>query len=837
MGILFNTPGLSNILAPNIEPSETNKLLTIIPSKLPSGKLKSLLEEIKNSSSCILEGKIAEYAGFYFDNDNNIQFDNSTLDNGLNIDVDEDADEGYTISTSNQPNKSLEKLSFMIMFRIPFRYYVELSFFYKSSGKKYSPKSEDFRRTSDSLKTIKKVQVNGEDKYQITIRSKRNRVTRSYDLFIEVNSDTPLENKDFLLHNIVYYDGTDEKKKCFLFENYYGDPLDDTSNYGPNQNKQSWSYRINQIRAENGLKKLNIRGEEVIQKTINGSLQWVAVDSTPQANELGEYVTEESYNHLGIDIPGTYIKDDNSNSINEASEERERLFNTDSPYDVGDSASQADKNTEVKYRKLPAHFFIVLANENPYFAWTNPTLEVNKRTRVPHYPGTPKLAILKRWRIIIKGKVNSTGTLTAISTTNPAPSESSVLNKVIKKNNSPSYYYIQIGSIKWKVTFNAAPSSVREGLSLKNAIFKKKKSSTIYEVEFLNKIENKQLKNNNSGITVGGGNDLGTGYSADSFQAEFTINVNNLTSNSFKLYYRQNVSNTISKTASASVVKSEIENITKLKGETLSRNKFVTVSKTGNVFSVKILLSTKIISDTARSHYYDGHIYSCNLNDESSNSDIPIISAKTIVENSIANTRLRKLENILNKSFRFKNTSGQDTGDDWSSYLTLTSTEKTKLKKLLKMAFSRTRYHADLLLKEEFSTWKKFELLNYVQHFRASYNESYLTYHRKFLKIYLSEGYWDLMNECEKYHAASRAWFGGTLRSIQVDACRIAYKSHDRVKVAKILDQIDKHHPVKRRKVYGVFGFKKTLDKTQKSLERLTNTRKIFYKNINDNED
>lgn len=72
-----------------------------------------LLQDIK-AAGIPLRGKIAEYAGFYYKVDATITTEwDPITDNGVNPDVSQ--------TGASQPNKSLDKLTFLIMFRLPFR--------------------------------------------------------------------------------------------------------------------------------------------------------------------------------------------------------------------------------------------------------------------------------------------------------------------------------------------------------------------------------------------------------------------------------------------------------------------------------------------------------------------------------------------------------------------------------------------------------------------------------------------------------------------------------------------------------------------------------------------
>lgn len=72
-----------------------------------------LLQDVK-AAGIPLRGKIAEYAGFYYKVDTAITTEwDPTSDNGVNPDLPQ--------TGASQPNKSLDKLTFLIMFRLPFR--------------------------------------------------------------------------------------------------------------------------------------------------------------------------------------------------------------------------------------------------------------------------------------------------------------------------------------------------------------------------------------------------------------------------------------------------------------------------------------------------------------------------------------------------------------------------------------------------------------------------------------------------------------------------------------------------------------------------------------------
>jgi hypothetical protein len=111
-------------LDPNAQissPTEVDPGVVEIPSTMPLGfdtplwgsSLWQLLQDIK-TAEIPLRGKIAEYAGIYTNIGTTITSEwDSTSDNGVNPDL---AQTG-----ASQPNKSLDKLTFLIMFRMPFQ--------------------------------------------------------------------------------------------------------------------------------------------------------------------------------------------------------------------------------------------------------------------------------------------------------------------------------------------------------------------------------------------------------------------------------------------------------------------------------------------------------------------------------------------------------------------------------------------------------------------------------------------------------------------------------------------------------------------------------------------
>ena len=103
-------------LAVPFKPLSTNPA-TLDPASVPQGfnsQLADLLWKIR-TAKVPLTGKIAQYAGFYLDGGGVVQWD-PTTDNGNESD-----DNTSPPPTNKQPNKSLDKLTFLIMFILPFR--------------------------------------------------------------------------------------------------------------------------------------------------------------------------------------------------------------------------------------------------------------------------------------------------------------------------------------------------------------------------------------------------------------------------------------------------------------------------------------------------------------------------------------------------------------------------------------------------------------------------------------------------------------------------------------------------------------------------------------------
>jgi len=138
------------------------------------------------------------------------------------------------------------------------------------------------------------------------------------------------------------------------YATYYGDPLDNSSSYGRNNDVQSWSYRANLYRsiANLGLNKLNSAGEEV----------------DASGDPLNDFATKTAYELLS----GIYPFISNQLWLGDGLAEYEnKLFNSQdaTPADMPD------------FNKIPLHFFRLAQDENPYIAFYK-----NQKYYKPHWP-------------------------------------------------------------------------------------------------------------------------------------------------------------------------------------------------------------------------------------------------------------------------------------------------------------------------------------------------------------------------------------------------------------------------------------------------------------------
>lgn len=101
---------------PNLTVSD-NDIDTLITITTPDASgLKELLKLVRAED--LLEGKILEYAGFYLDSNDDLQWDSTSPDRGNEVDL-----PNNPVSTIGQPNKSIDKLTFLIMFNLAYQAY------------------------------------------------------------------------------------------------------------------------------------------------------------------------------------------------------------------------------------------------------------------------------------------------------------------------------------------------------------------------------------------------------------------------------------------------------------------------------------------------------------------------------------------------------------------------------------------------------------------------------------------------------------------------------------------------------------------------------------------
>ena len=200
-----------------------------------------LLQDIK-TAGIPLRGKIAEYAGFYIKvgATTTTEWD-PTSDNGVNPDL---AQTG-----ASQPNKSLDKLTFLIMFRLPFQGEVV-----GVTPPLTNPEADLY----NNRKIVKKT----DDTYVLCAfhenLDKEGKVTSVDPQPCTITRPNPIAGLE-IAGKDLFYDGPTSSYYVVnpLYEVNYGTPLP------PDPNGTTWSKRANACRAAGGLKLLNGAGEQV----------------------------------------------------------------------------------------------------------------------------------------------------------------------------------------------------------------------------------------------------------------------------------------------------------------------------------------------------------------------------------------------------------------------------------------------------------------------------------------------------------------------------------------------------------------------------------------------
>jgi hypothetical protein len=257
-----------------------------------NGDLWQLLQEIK-TAGISLSGKIAEYTGFYNKIGATITtvWDYGGIDNGVNPDLPQ--------TGTSQPNKSLDKLTFLIMFRLPFRGEVV-----EVTPPLTDPEADLYNNRKIVMKSDgtyvlgdfnEKLKSNGRVDHKSTMESCQIcTITRPHQI-------TNLDGSPFEIGgNDLFYDSPTHS--------FYVLCMDKTSPmYGPYFSKfgdpmtgadDTWSKKGNDVRSALGLRRLNGAGEQVDDQ---GNL----VDDA--GNVVGsDYNTPNAYDYYEINFGDIY---------------------------------------------------------------------------------------------------------------------------------------------------------------------------------------------------------------------------------------------------------------------------------------------------------------------------------------------------------------------------------------------------------------------------------------------------------------------------------------------------------------------------------------------------
>ena len=800
MALTFLTDETANEITGSVETPK--KELTIDTSMLPIGALKNLLTDINALDTDLLKGRVAQYAGFYFDTNDNLAYDNKS-DDGMNVDNQDNLDlddtlsqtcpptstvSSFTPSKTNQPNKSLDKLTYYIMFRLPFAKSVKLTF-NESQDMPTDKESarKKFHQSTDLGKTIVKEIIPNTNpikyRYYITIDGNKKTIKTIDGVAIDSS-----KNVNLIEGNIVYWNHKIKSYICYLYERYYGDPLVNNAvfSYGTPATTENWGYRANNIRVNAplifGLKYMNAKAEKV---TLTNNI-YEAVDDNN--DRLGKYTEEPAYRYLGVD-PSKYIQDNAKATDSDAANEIINLFNRNPPFD--DPTHQLE---ELEYRKIPIYFFLISCDENPYKSfWVNP----KKRSRSLHFPDEISNTDIKyKTRpLIIEGTkefFNNQYKISPISTTNP-------IAGIVNNSLSPSVQFVgkfEVNGSNNKIyVVSADCETLNPGLA---AAIVGLKGNHSYVAKWNTVIMSKNDTIAGSGITVGFGIDLGTSFHSY-YQVHLTINVTNVIS-SYRLKYEGLTSGGINKNAPVDILKEEIEALTGLHG-------LVTVTKTGNLYTIIIKLGTK--SKDGFSFKYNDQssiLYSCS-------SPAPVINVINYQEINTDN-EYDYLVHIMNRSFKytFISNNGNDISDNWLDNQEFTdAVEKANFKEIVKKSLGVTHYHAYKHRIDNLALLNKFRLKSYIKHMRAAYRNFIKRYYDQslFSNSRLKSDYKDILNIAELYVFGSFVYFSGNLLSDgdAIDMIKIACKSHDR-NMIKDLIRGKKFFLEKSKYLHGFLGYK-----------------------------
>lgn len=317
--------------------TEVNTGVIEIPAIMPSGfdtALWQLLQDIK-AAGIPLRGKIAEYAGFYRKIGATITTEwDDTSDNGVNPDLPQ--------TGTSQPNKSLDKLTFLTMFRLPFQgEVVEVSPALTDPG-------ADLYNNRRIVKKVDGTYALGA--FHEVLNSSGKVTSVSFQL-CAITRPNPITNFEIGGKDLFYDETTNSFYVYGPYVSNFGDPLASTGS--------TWSKRANDIRAAIGLKRLNGAGEQVMD--IGG--KWEHVDNTGKVISF-DYNTPDTANAYAY---------------------YEINFNNLYPGRVPAEFIPTDEQeTITAIKTLPLYYFLTIYTENR--PWKRTETRKNGFDRRAHFP-------------------------------------------------------------------------------------------------------------------------------------------------------------------------------------------------------------------------------------------------------------------------------------------------------------------------------------------------------------------------------------------------------------------------------------------------------------------
>lgn len=434
-----------------------------------------LLQDIK-TAGIPLRGKIAEYAGFYNKIGAAITTEwDPTSDNGVNPDQPQ--------TGASQPNKSLDKLTFLIMFRLPF----------------YGEVVEVMPRITDpeaDLYNNRKIVKKADGTYVIgafheSLDSK-GKVTGVAFQLCTVTRSNQIANFDIDGKDLFYDAPTDSFYVFGPYVSNFGDPLAVAGT--------SWSKRANNLRGATGLKLLNGAGEQV--SLVGGVYKHV--------DDAGKLV---NFDYNTPDTPNAYAYYEiNFGDINPAAAE-----------------SITDQATIDAIKTLPLYYFLTVYTENKPQAFH----------REAHYPDQIETSVNAK-RPITFGTYSNAGVFSASS---PQPASAGIDLQIIQRDTASRYYVATAGT--GAINYLTEDFSGDEDFTADSFYptgnlltgLKVRYETGQFYAENSNKISRATTRFS-SGLTLGYGYDIGLNFAkAYVYKVVFKIQKKNGATGSFTLNY------------------------------------------------------------------------------------------------------------------------------------------------------------------------------------------------------------------------------------------------------------------------------------------------------------